>query len=81
MAKSSRDRVVLWDFDGTLAYRPDLWSGCLLELLDEELPDHQVTLDDLRPHLRDGFPWHHHKLAAQLPRAGGATWISSPRQR
>lgn len=51
-------RVVLWDFDGTLAERPGLWSRCLIETLDEAAPDHGVTADDLRPHLAGGFPWH-----------------------
>jgi len=27
--------IVLWDFDGTLAERPGLWRGCLLEVLRE----------------------------------------------
>lgn len=61
-------RVILWDFDGTLAERPGLWSGCLLETLDAHADGHGVTLDDLRPFLRDGFPWHrpdtpHHELS------------------
>jgi HAD superfamily hydrolase (TIGR01549 family) len=51
-------RVILWDFDGTLAERPGMWSGCLLETLDAWKADHGVTLDALRPFLRDGFPWH-----------------------
>jgi len=31
---------VLFDFDGTLAYRPGMWSGCLLDVLDELAPGH-----------------------------------------
>jgi len=50
--------VVLMDFDGTLAYRPGMWSQCMVEVLDELSPGHGVEADDLRPHLRDGFPWH-----------------------
>ena len=26
-------RVVLWDFDGTLAHRDGMWSGCLADAL------------------------------------------------
>jgi len=51
-------RAILWDFDGTLAFRAGMWSGCLVEVLDEHEPGHIVRADDLRPHLRDGFPWH-----------------------
>ena len=51
-------RVILWDFDGTLAERPGLWGACLLETLDEEEPGHGISLDALRPLLRHGFPWH-----------------------
>ncbi len=52
------DRVVLWDFDGTLAWRPGLWGGCVLEVLDELEPGHGVTLESVRAGLRSGFPWH-----------------------
>jgi putative hydrolase of the HAD superfamily len=50
--------VVLWDFDGTLAHRPGMWGGCMVEVLDEHDAGHAVTVDVLRPFLRDGFPWH-----------------------
>jgi putative hydrolase of the HAD superfamily len=50
--------VVMWDFDGTLATRPGLWSACVLEVLDECSPGHAGTLDRLRADLRGGFPWH-----------------------
>lgn len=52
------DKVILWDFDGTLAYRKDMWSGALLGVLDQEEPGHDITMDDLRKGIRDGFPWH-----------------------
>jgi len=54
------DRVVLWDFDETLAHRPGKWSRCLVDALDDELPGHGITVDVIRPFLRDGFPWHRH---------------------
>jgi putative hydrolase of the HAD superfamily len=50
--------VVMWDFDGTLAIRPGLWSTCMLEVLDEHTPGHGTSRDQLRAALRDGFPWH-----------------------
>ena len=52
------DRVILWDFDGTLATRPGLWSACVIEVLDEHLPGHGITSEGVGPYLENGFPWH-----------------------
>jgi putative hydrolase of the HAD superfamily len=52
------DRLALWDFDGTLAYRPGMWSGCVVEVLDQHDPTHTVTVEMVRAGLRQGFPWH-----------------------
>lgn len=57
------DRVVFWDFDGTLAKRDGLWGRCLIEVLDEYEAGHSIGLDTLSPHLRNGFPWHKHEVA------------------
>lgn len=54
----SAERLILWDFDGTLAHRPGLWSGCALEVLDEHVPGHGVDFERLRSAFRGGFPWH-----------------------
>ncbi|MFP4514269.1 MAG: HAD family hydrolase [Acidimicrobiales bacterium] len=51
---------VLLDFDGTLAHSPGRWRQCLIDVLDELAPGHTVGMDDVRPHLRGGFPWHRH---------------------
>lgn len=55
---TGRRGVILWDFDGTLATREGMWSGALLEVLDQHLPDHGITIDQVRPYMRQGFPWH-----------------------
>lgn len=72
--------VVLWDFDGTLAYRTDRWRGALLMALDRVDPDHGVTLDDLRPGLRGVFPWHRPEVAHPQLGAPAAWWgeLSEP---
>ena len=49
--------TVLWDFDGTLVTGPG-WSMTLLRVLDSEYPGHGVTLEQIRPFLHEGFPWH-----------------------
>jgi FMN phosphatase YigB (HAD superfamily) len=53
-------RLILWDFDGTLASRRGEtgWSLLLAELLDEHEPGCGITADHVRPFLRNGFPWH-----------------------
>ena len=51
-------RLLLWDFDGTLAARRGMWGACMLETLDEHEAGHGVELEAIRPLLRDGFPWH-----------------------
>ena len=52
------ERLVLWDFDGTLAFRPGLWSGCVIEVLDARDPGHGVAIESVRAGLAGGFPWH-----------------------
>ena len=52
------DRAILWDFDGTLAYREGMWSGCLAEVLQAHEPDAGFTRDSIRPFIKSGFPWH-----------------------
>ena len=51
------EKAILWDFDGTLAYREGMWSGCLAEVLQEREPAAGITRDDVRPLVRSGFPW------------------------
>ena len=56
-------RAILWDFDGTLAFRPGMWRGCLVEVLDEQEPGHAIAADDFGDALRNGFPWHTPEIA------------------
>lgn len=55
--------TILWDFDGTLATRPGLWSQAMVDVLDRESPGHGFTRDHFRPALRNGFPWDRHEEA------------------
>lgn len=50
--------TVLWDFDGTLAIRPGLWSKTMVDVLDRHHPGHRLTREDFRPSVRGGFFWH-----------------------
>jgi putative hydrolase of the HAD superfamily len=58
-------RVLIWDFDGTLAHRRGEtgWSILLAEALDAAEPGHEYSADTFRPHLREGFPWHTPEVA------------------
>ena len=47
---------LLWDFDGTLAERPGLWSGAMVEAA--ALHGFSIERELVKPYLRAGFPWH-----------------------
>ena len=49
--------VLFWDFDGTLAEAPHIWSNTLYRLLLETVPDCDVTLPDIRRYTAHIFPW------------------------
>jgi putative hydrolase of the HAD superfamily len=52
-------KYLIWDFDGTLGYRQDgMWSMALLEILRQEKPEFRMTMEQIRPFLQSGFPWH-----------------------
>jgi putative hydrolase of the HAD superfamily len=61
----SGSRLLIWDFDGTLAHRRGEtgWSILLAEALDGEEPGHRHSAETFRPHLREGFPWHRPEVA------------------
>ena len=50
-------KVVLWDFDETLAERPGRWGGCMLEIIGRRLPDLVVDELALRRGLQAFYPW------------------------
>lgn len=50
-------KLLIWDFDGTLAFRIGGWSGALASLLRRDPAYPGVSADDIRPFLGSGFPW------------------------
>lgn len=52
------NKVLFWDFDGTLVYSDHLWYRCVRQALSLESPEHNVDPDALRELLHHGFPWH-----------------------
>jgi putative hydrolase of the HAD superfamily len=51
-------RLVLWDFDGTLAERPGRWGGCIREAATRLFPNMPLDASRLSAALSTGFPWH-----------------------
>jgi putative hydrolase of the HAD superfamily len=51
-------KLLVWDFDGTLAYRHRRWSGALAGVLARHAPELAYADADLSAALQTGFPWH-----------------------
>jgi putative hydrolase of the HAD superfamily len=71
-------RLLIWDFDGTLAHRRGEtgWSTLLAEVLDAEDRGHPHSAETFRPHLRQGFPWHRPDVAHPELCEPDAWWAS-----
>jgi putative hydrolase of the HAD superfamily len=68
-----RRNYLIWDFDGTLGYRPGQWSGALAQVLRRfEAVD--VDLEVLGPFMRKGFPWHDPDQTYPSMRTPDAWW-------
>lgn len=48
---------VVFDFDGTIAHRPGMWSQALLDVLDAQVDGHVATLDGLGTASDPHAPW------------------------
>jgi putative hydrolase of the HAD superfamily len=51
-------RVIIWDFEGTLAVRPGRFTAALVKAARLCDPAFRGTDDQVRPHLSGAFPWH-----------------------
>jgi putative hydrolase of the HAD superfamily len=68
---------VVWDFDGTLAYRVGqwpAWTQALLEVLDRKTPGHGIDPELLRSFLSTGFTWHSPEVHHQHLASADAWW-------
>ncbi|MCW5314596.1 HAD-IA family hydrolase [Nostoc sp. KVJ3] len=66
-------KYLLWDFDNTLAYREGAWSGTLHSILKRN-GIHNINLEDIRPFLNIGFPWHSPEIPHILLFNGTIWW-------
>ncbi len=50
-------KLILWDFEGTLARRPGGWVKVLTEVLLEQQPTRTITPEEVRPFFSGIWPW------------------------
>lgn len=51
------NRVIFWDFDGTLTQHQSLWSKCLLQAIAQVVPMHRLTAEDIRSVMDAAYTW------------------------
>jgi len=73
MGMAPRRKYLIWDFDGTLGYRPGQWSGAMVQVL-RRFAGLEVDLETLRPFMQKGFPWHNPNQANPPMRTAEDWW-------
>jgi putative hydrolase of the HAD superfamily len=66
-------KFLIWDFDGTLGYRPGQWSGAVVQVL-RRFAGREVDIEMVRPFMRLGFPWHNPDRPNPPMRTADAWW-------
>ena len=64
---------MIWDFDGTLGYRPGQWSGTLVQVL-RRFTGREVDIEAIRPFMQKGFPWNNPDQVNPPMRAADEWW-------
>lgn len=67
-------KVIFWDFDGTLAYRPKMFSSSLVMVLDAHGEGRQIAAESFEPWLKSGFPWQEPEKDYRSLKEPGAWW-------
>jgi putative hydrolase of the HAD superfamily len=65
-------KIILWDFDGTLAYREGMWSGTIYTVLEKN-NIRNISAEEIKPYLSTGFTWHTPEYSHK-ELFGGKTW-------
>ncbi|HEX2945622.1 MAG TPA: HAD family hydrolase [Clostridia bacterium] len=55
---ATMNKVIFWDFHGTLAYNDWMISKALYKVLQENEPDCNISIDQIKKTPILGFPWH-----------------------
>lgn len=69
------NRTLLWDFDGTLARYPGMWTDAMRRAL-AALGEADIDPARIDPLLENGFPWHTPAVAHPHLCAPGAWWAA-----
>ena len=51
--------ILLWDFDGTLAYRDGWWTSTLHKIIPKK---YKIPKNKISPYMQNGFPWHEYEI-------------------
>lgn len=70
---ASQRKCLIWDFDGTLGYRPGKWSGTIVEVA-RRFAGLGVDIETVRPFMQEGFPWDNSFRTNPPMRAAGDWW-------
>lgn len=70
----TKRRALFWDFDGTLAFSPRLWTKTFLRAAESASLPLAVTEEAVRPLLAVGFPWHGGEYERADPLRGEDWW-------
>jgi putative hydrolase of the HAD superfamily len=51
-----------------------MWTGAMMEILDEARPGHGLSREAIRPHMNAGFPWHEWETILPANRSADEWW-------
>lgn len=55
------EKVLFWDFQGTLAYNDWMFSKALYKVLEDYEPNTNISIEDFKKKALIGFPWQEHE--------------------
>ena len=76
---TSMQKAIFWDFDGTLAQSPMIWSLSVRRALEETDPAVRIDFEALRELMREGFSWH--TADRPTPEVVGEAWWAAMARR
>ncbi len=68
------NKVILWDFDGTLGYREGNWEEAIFELSSDKVIKNNSNSDLIGQMLQTGFPWHQPQIYFEAQTNGDDWW-------
>jgi len=76
---TSMDKVIFWDFHGTLAYNDWMISKALYKVITKNEPNTNIGIEDFKKKPLMGFPWQDHEKEYLHLTAGNAWWKHAER--